>query len=168
MIENIELVAVNFRYLAFRAAGTYYLLDRKPRYIISYFFFPISWFFKQKFYSISEEEYLRLVQSAQSKGTGLALPASLTGGLAVVSGALLRRSGIIEQLGTGLSHYATIFIIGFLTLSAFVSVWLFHRFSQKRLTAFLPLKGRKICYNRLYPQAVSMVLIKRTFAHVML
>ncbi|MEX2803512.1 DUF443 family protein [Streptococcus sp. H31] len=168
MAENIELVYVNFRYLTFRADGNYYLLDRKPRYVIPYFFFPFSWLFKQKFYSISEEEYLRLVQSAQSKGTGVAIPASLTGGLAVVSSALLRRSGIIEQLGTGFSHYATIFIIGFLALSAFAAVWLFHHFSQKRLTAFLPLKGRKISSGRICPQAVSMVLIKRTFAHVML
>ena len=72
----------NLRYLLFHYQGRQYLLDRSPKHFLGYFCLPLNWYFYQKVYAISDEEFVK-IEEKNSKASKFILPTSLAAGLAV-------------------------------------------------------------------------------------
>lgn len=72
----------NLRYLLFHYQGRQYLLDRSPKHFLGYFCLPLNWYFYQKVYAISDEEFVK-IEEKNFKASKFILPTSLAAGLAV-------------------------------------------------------------------------------------
>ncbi|MFU2181747.1 DUF443 family protein [Streptococcus pluranimalium] len=72
----------NMRYVLFQVDGQHYLLDRRPRHLLVYFFVSSNWFFYQNVFPITDEEYSKM-NFKHSKASKFTIPTSLIVGLVV-------------------------------------------------------------------------------------
>lgn len=82
-MKTIQFTYGNFRYLVFEMDGEFYLLDRRPRYIIGYLFSPINWFFYQEVYPLSREGFSK-IQQKNDRARKFSMSVSFGAGLGVL------------------------------------------------------------------------------------
>ena len=149
-METIQFTYANFRYLMFESEGQYYLLDRRPRYIICYLFLPLNWFFYQKIYSITTDDYLKIQQKLNKKAK-FAFPVSIGSGLAVCVGSLSRITNFSQYFETNFSIAINGILLLIAVLLAYLLVELFYTIWKKSFSSLFPLDNRLISYCQVRP-----------------
>ncbi|MEX2785696.1 DUF443 family protein [Streptococcus sp. H49] len=166
---GLELVTINSRYLVFSAAGNYYLLDRKPKYFVGYFFLPTAWLVKQKLYLLTESDYLKLVEKVQqNRASGIVVPASFSGAGAVLLSLFIRRSGLMEQLDLGFSLFVNSIIVCLMFLLAFALVQWVYLTRYRKIASDLSLEQKRLVYAKLIPERLNKTVMKAVFVHIVL
>ncbi|MBP2622602.1 DUF443 family protein [Streptococcus oricebi] len=162
----IQLATVNSRYLIFKSDGNYYLLDRKPVNFLCYFFFPLSWLFKQKLYIITEGDFQHILFKNQ-QASNFVVPFSLIGGLGFLLTTVIRRSGLLTRLETDLSIQTNLLFFALVFLLSLVFVQTVYYVSKKRLFSKLALTEITE-YKKIVPKTIKNTIAKRIFAVIML
>lgn len=93
-----HFMPVNSRYLAYQENNAYFLIDRKPVFLIGYLFYPLNWLAKRKVVEISEATYRTLTKQRphSNRNSGLAIAA---GGLGVLLSRLRTSQGWAFPMG---------------------------------------------------------------------
>lgn len=133
-METIQFTYANFRYLMFERGGQYYLLDRSPRHFIGYLFPPLNWFFYQKVYPITEEDYLRIKQR-NNQFKHIVIPVSLGAGLSVFIGAWSRTVNL--SFKTDFSEITNIILLSLALLLSYILAQLVYRSREKSILFFV-------------------------------
>lgn len=134
MMDTIQFTYANFRYLLFQVDGQYYLFDRRPSHFIGYLFLPLNWFFYQKVYPITEEDYLRIKQR-NDKFKHIVIPASLGAGLSVFIGAWSRTVNL--SFKTNFSEITNVILLSLALLLSYILAQLVYRSREKSILSFV-------------------------------
>ncbi|HHF7010880.1 TPA: DUF443 family protein [Streptococcus mutans] len=149
-METIQFTYANFRYLMFERGGQYYLLDRRPRYMIGYLFLPLNWFFHQKVYAITADDYFK-IQEKLNKKAKFSFPVSIGSGLGVFVASLSRVTNFDKNFETDFSIEINSMLALVGILLAYLLIELFYDIWKKSLNALFPLDNRFIAYCQVRP-----------------
>lgn len=160
-MESFHFSYVSIRYLIFQIEGRYYLLDRSPRYFIGYILLPLNWFFYQRVYPITNEDYLK-IEEKHSKASKFTIPSSFAGGLAVFLNAFLRINNIdtFKYFNTDLLPSQKVF---YLLMALPVSILLYqvlHLLSKKNIQRLLGTDFRSVLFYRIKPEKPFHFLLR--------
>lgn len=149
-METFHFTYANFRYLVFQVNDQYYLLDRRPRSLIGYFFLPLNWFFHQKVYSISVDDYLK-IQQKLNKRAKFAFPISIGSGLAVFIGSWSRIENISQYFETDFSIATNGILLFFAVTLAYLSIEIFYSVWRKSFISLFHLENCLYTYCQVRP-----------------
>lgn len=163
-METIQFTYANFRYLVFKIDQQYYLFDRRPSHFIGYFFLPLNWFFYQKVYPITEEDYLRIKQR-NDKFKHIVIPASLGAGLSVFIGAWSRAVNL--SFKTDFSEMTNIILLSLVLLLSYILAQLVYHSRKKSILSlahsiiehpiYYKVRPVKVDYRRLIGYFILML-----------
>lgn len=137
----------NLRYLLFHYQGRQYLLDRSPKHFLGYFCLPLNWYFYQKVYAISDEEFVK-IEEKNFKASKFILPTSLAAGLAVFVNAWAR----MNHIDLFANFYVNLSIVTSLVL---VVIGLLLSFSLLQILYSKQKKTLEKLLNRLLEQSIN-------------
>lgn len=98
---KIKFIQLNFRYLVFSYKDKYFLFDRYPVNLFCFIFLPMSWFFTQNCYEISEKTYQSLKTLKQKKSESIS--ASLVTALTIFFSSILKKYIHLLEVDFGVS-----------------------------------------------------------------
>lgn len=146
-MKPIKLLPVNIRYLVFEQAGAYFILDRCPRHLLGYLFFPLNWLFRQKIYAINREEYIKLKEKHNQNKIGIST--TFVAGLAIVFSHTTRR--YLHLFATDFTFLQNIFIYLIALVLASIGLYFINRRACKSITKKVTLTSKPVMNQQLFP-----------------
>ena len=155
-METIQFTYGNFRYLTFELDGQYYLLDRSPQHCIGYLYPPLNWFFHQKVYLITQEEFFKLRQK-NLRAANISIPASFSAGLGVLiyNWFRLKNIDISIYFNTKFSFGINLLFLLVSVILAYILANLFYFYRKKHMISILGSELYQPVNMRVKPQKLN-------------
>ncbi|AUW96347.1 DUF443 family protein [Streptococcus pluranimalium] len=153
-METIQFYSKgNMRYVLFQVDEQHYLLDRRPRHLLVYFFIPSSWFFYQNVFPITDEEYSKM-NFKHSKASKFTIPTSLIVGLVVFfnSWSRLKNYNPFEHPNTNISMQNKWILLVIGLILAFLILQSVYLVSKKSIENLLGRKIQSPIYYKIRPE----------------
>lgn len=166
-MQSFHFTYANFRYLVFQIDGQYYLLDRRPNHLIGYLFMPLNWFFYQRIYPITNEDYHKIKQK-NDRLKHLVLPSTLGAGLSVFVGNWLRIHHVSKYFETDFSLKLNIILALMGIFLSFILAGWFYRSRKRSITSLTYINVEHPLYYKLVPSKISWKMIITYIAYLIL
>ncbi|MFU2181733.1 DUF443 family protein [Streptococcus pluranimalium] len=153
-METIQFYSKgNMRYVLFQIDGQHYLLDRRPRHLLVYLFFPLNWKLYHNIYMITPEEYQK-INKKYMKASRFTIPTSLIAGSVVFLNSWTRLRGIdtFERFNTDFSMSVKWILLIFGVLIVFPLLQLFYSSRKKSMEKLIGRELTNALYYKLKPQ----------------
>ncbi|OLF48412.1 hypothetical protein BU202_01990 [Streptococcus cuniculi] len=165
-MDGFHFSYANFRYLVFQLDGQYYLLDRQPNHLIAYLFMPLTWFFYQRVYPLTNEDYLNIRQKNDVMKQ-FVIPSALGVGASVFVGNWLRIHHVSKYFETDFSVMFKIILLLLAMAISSMLAWLVYNSRKRSIASLTHVNLTQPLYYKLRPSRISSKMIGTYMAYLL-